>query len=81
VNALPLELQARIQLQFGNNPPRTHPFPRPVESLFEDQVPIQLLNVNVVQQDQEQVDDNVYDDGEVHLPALPEVRVLILMVR
>jgi hypothetical protein len=27
VNALPLELQARILLYFGNNPPRRHPFP------------------------------------------------------
>ena len=46
VNALPLEVQARIQLQFGNNPPRTHPFPRPLESLFEDQVPIQVFIAN-----------------------------------
>jgi hypothetical protein len=38
---LPLEFQARILLQFGDNLPRTHPFPIPVDSLFEEQVPIQ----------------------------------------
>lgn len=43
VDALPLEIQARILLQFGDNLPRTHPFPRPVECLFEEQVPIQVF--------------------------------------
>jgi hypothetical protein len=43
VDACPWELQARIRQHFGDNLPRTHPFPRPVESLFEEQVPIQVF--------------------------------------
>ncbi len=42
VHALPQQIQARILLHFGSNPPRFHPFPRPLESLFEDQVQSKL---------------------------------------
>jgi hypothetical protein len=38
VVALPLDLQDKILLRFGNNPPPFHPFPRPLETLFEDHV-------------------------------------------
>jgi hypothetical protein len=41
VNELSMELQGRIQLKFGENPPLTHPFPRPIESWLEGQLPIE----------------------------------------
>ena len=44
MNALPVELQARILLHFGENPPQFHPFPRPLESIFEVQVVLQVVN-------------------------------------
>ena len=46
VDALPVELQARILLHFGENPPRFHPFPRPLESMFEVQVHLQVVLIN-----------------------------------
>jgi hypothetical protein len=46
VNALPVELQARIHNRFGENPPQFHPFPRPLESIFEVQVHIQVVLTN-----------------------------------
>jgi hypothetical protein len=46
VEALPVELQARILLHFGDNPPQFHPFPRPLQTLFEDQVYLQVVLTN-----------------------------------
>jgi hypothetical protein len=50
VNALSMELQARIRLKFGENPPLTHPFPRQIESWLEVQLHIeralQVFNFN-----------------------------------
>ena len=46
VNALPVELQARILLHFGENPPQFHPFPRPLESIFEVQVHLHVVLIN-----------------------------------
>ena len=36
VEALPLVLQARVLYQFGDTPPPFHPFPNPIENLFEN---------------------------------------------
>ncbi|KAJ2988231.1 hypothetical protein HDV02_005693, partial [Globomyces sp. JEL0801] len=70
VNALPVELQARILLHFGENPPQFYPFPRPLESIFEVQ------NDNVAEQDQEQENEAlaVYheDEADVYPNALEE---------
>jgi hypothetical protein len=46
LNALPLELQARNLLKFGESPPDTHPYPRPLESLFDGVVQFQVLTTN-----------------------------------
>jgi hypothetical protein len=40
IEALPVEIQARIQLEFGNKPPVTHPFPYSIDTLFVDIIPI-----------------------------------------
>ncbi|KAI8893470.1 hypothetical protein BC833DRAFT_624839 [Globomyces pollinis-pini] len=37
VHALPDDIQARIKVRFGDNPPKFHPFPNPLESLFQEE--------------------------------------------
>lgn len=61
VEALPLDIQARILLVFGDNVPMTHPYPRPFESLFEEQTLNQIGQQEIDDEMNELMSENSKD--------------------
>jgi hypothetical protein len=44
--ALPYDIQGELVILYGDNLPMIHPFPRPLESIFEVQVHLQVVLTN-----------------------------------
>ncbi len=73
---MPVEIQERIQIRFGNHPPLTHPFPNDIETIFDyfidneqnngtDLPPVDTEGVNLMQdsdifQEQSQAEDTPF---------------------
>ncbi len=94
IEALPVEIQERIQIKFGNHPPVIHPFPNSIETLFHleyqpnagddvnKEYNIQRMNEpnHVINPNLEQ-NNNDFEEPAFNPTNLPDFNVMFWLIR